>query len=59
MLRTNEAGTVGSIAAISRRTALALISGSPVVWTTQYMLFASQMVVASGTWPIGTYTSSW
>ena len=57
MLRTNDAGTAGSTAAISRRTALAAASGAPSVWTTQYMLFASQMVVASGTCEIGTYTS--
>ena len=49
MLRTNDAGTPGSTAAISRRTALAAASGAPSVCTTQYMLFASQMVVGSGT----------
>ena len=57
MLLTNEAGTPGSTAAISRRTALAAASGAPAVSTTQYMLFASQMVVGSGTCEIGMYTS--
>ena len=54
MLRTNVAGTSRSTAAISRRLMSAAASGSPVVLTTQYMLFASQIVVGSGTCVIGT-----
>src|SRR5688572_32121005 len=57
MLLMEDAGTVASTAAISLRTAFAAPSGGPPVSTTQYMLFASQTVVGSGTWEIGTYTS--
>src|SRR5688572_15386588 len=57
MLLTNDAGTVGSTAAISARMAFAAASGGPTVSTTQYMLFANQTVVGSGTCEIGTYTS--
>jgi hypothetical protein len=57
MLRTNDAGTSGSTAAHWRRTALVSASGGSSVCINQDMLFASQMVVGSGTWAIGTYAS--
>ena len=46
--------TVESTAVISRRAAVADASGSPSVDITQYMLFASQIVVGSGTCAMGT-----